>query len=122
MTIHESWPVDSTIWFVRTILIMRYGLTSRLTSPTKTDNDDENPSVLEYIYAMVEEISGILPKIQPDEDRVGVIARAIARVANALVLNHEFKDLVTELVPRREGSDIARKVQADDKEKLTGLS
>ncbi|KAL2793900.1 ankyrin repeat-containing domain protein [Aspergillus keveii] len=127
MTIHESWPVDSTIWFVRTILVMRYGTTSRLmsrlTSPTKNDDDNDNPSVLENIYAMVEEISGILPKIQPDEDRVGVIARAIACVAKALVLNHEFKDLVPELVPRREGSDIARKVQtAEERTKSMALN
>ncbi|KAL3454212.1 hypothetical protein BJX65DRAFT_301998 [Aspergillus insuetus] len=121
-TIHESWPVDSTIWIVRTILVMRYGLTSsRLKSPTRNDNED-NPSVLEYIYAMVEASSGILPKIQPDEDRVGVIARAIARVAKALVLNHEFKDIVTELVPHSEGSGISRGVQADENEELTRLS
>jgi hypothetical protein len=48
---------------------------------------------------MVEAISGILPRIQSDKDHVGVIARAIARVTKVLVLNHEFKDLVTELVP-----------------------
>jgi hypothetical protein len=126
MTIHESWPVDSTIWFVRTILVMRYGLTSsRRNSPTRNDDDDDNdnPSVLEYIYAMVEAISGIIPDIDPEEDRVGVIARAIARVAKALVLNHEFKDLITELVPRREGSDISRKVQtAEERTKFMSLN
>jgi hypothetical protein len=71
---------------------------------------------------MVEVVSGILLEIEPEKDRVGVIARAIALAAKALVLNHEFKDIVTELVPRREGSDVSRKVQAREKEESIPLS
>ncbi|KAJ0414759.1 hypothetical protein BJY00DRAFT_318510 [Aspergillus carlsbadensis] len=100
--IHKTWPVDSTIWFVRTLLVMRYRpghpRNTRLNS-SSTDNSSDNnhPSALEYIYAMVEAVSCILPQIQPDDDRVGVIARAIARVAMALVLNHEVVDIVPDL-------------------------
>ncbi|KAL2860061.1 ankyrin repeat-containing domain protein [Aspergillus pseudodeflectus] len=119
MQIQESWPIDSTIWFVRTILVMRYGQ-ARRESPT--ENVKDSPSVLEYIYAMVETISSILSEIEPEQGREGVIARAIALAAKALVLNHEFKDIVTELVPRREGSDVSRKERAREKEESIPLS